>query len=58
MIDVEQPHEEIHELIRVVIDLKNNGQTAEAEAAYKQVAAISSVIVRHLDEAEQQAATR
>ncbi len=58
MIDVEQPHEEIHELIRVVIDLKNNGQTAEAEAAYKQVAAISSVIVRHLDEAEQQAAAK
>ncbi|MFK5914676.1 MAG: methyl-accepting chemotaxis protein, partial [Woeseiaceae bacterium] len=41
MIDVEKPHEEIHELIRVVIDLKNNGQTAEAEAAYNQVAAIS-----------------
>lgn len=56
MIDVEQPHEEIHELIQTVIDLKNNGQIAEAEAAYKQVADISSVIVCHLDEAELQAA--
>ena len=54
--DVEKPHEEIHELIRMVIDLKSNGQTAEAEAAYNQVAAISSTIVGHLDVAEQQAA--
>jgi len=56
IIDVEKPHEELHELIRMVIDFKNNGQTAEAEAAYKQVDAISSMIVSHLDAAEQQAA--
>ena len=49
MIDVERPHE----LIRMAIDLKNNSQTAEAEAAYRQVDAISSVIVSHLDDAEQ-----
>ncbi len=55
MIDVEKPHEEIHELIRMVIDLKNNGQTAEAEAAYRKVDTISSMIVGHLDAAEQQA---
>jgi len=57
IIDVEQPHEEIHELIRMVIDLKNNGQIAEAEAAYKQVESISSEIVKHLDAAEQEAAS-
>ena len=56
MIDVEKPHEEIHELIRMVIDLKNNGQTSEAEAAYRKVDEISSAIVGHLDAAEQQAA--
>jgi len=53
--DVENPHEELHELIRIVIDLKNNGQTAEAEEAYKKVAAVSSTVVAHLDAAEQQA---
>ncbi len=57
IIDVEKPHEEIHELIRMVIDLKHNGQTAEAEAAYRKVAAISLTIVEHLDAAEQQAAS-
>lgn len=57
MIDVEQPHEEIHELIRIIIDLKNNGQISEAEAAYRKVDSISSIIVGHLDAAEQQAAS-
>ncbi len=56
IIDVEKPHEELHELIRIVIDYKNNGQTAEAEAAYQQVSDISSKIVACLDAAEQQAA--
>ncbi len=56
IIDVEKPHEELHELIRIIIDLKDNGQTAEAEAAYRKVDVISSKIVGYLDAAEQQAA--
>lgn len=58
IIDVEKPHEELHELIRIVIDFKNNGQTAEAEAAYQQVSDISSKIVACLDAAELEAAAQ
>lgn len=54
---VENPHEELHELIRIVIDLKNNNQVAEAEAAYKQVADISTAVVSHLEAAEREAAS-
>jgi len=53
--DVERPHEELHELIRMIIDYKNNGRTQEAEEAYQQVATISGEIVHQLDLAEQQA---
>ena len=53
---VEKPHEELHELIRVIIDLKNNGRIAEAEEAYRQVDSISSTIVNYLDEAEREVA--
>lgn len=58
IIDVEKPHEELHELIRIIIDFKNNGQTAEAEAAYRQIDALSSTIVGFLGDAEQQAAAQ
>ncbi len=53
--EVEKPHEELHELIRVILDLKKNGRMREAEEAYRQVAEISSRIVALLDEAERQA---
>lgn len=52
---VEKPHEELHELIRMVIDFKNNNRLKEAEQAYKKVADLSQIIVSHLDEAERQA---
>ncbi len=55
MREVEKPHEELHELIRVILDLKKNGRVQEAEEAYRQVAEISSRIVALLDEAERQA---
>lgn len=54
--DVEDPHEQLHELIRMIIDMKTNGQIAEAEAAYQNVATLSERIVSLLDAAEQQAA--
>ena len=53
---VEKPHEELHELIRIIIDLKNNGRMKEAEKAYQSVAKISESIVSHLNAAEQEAA--
>ncbi len=55
--DVEGPHEELHELIRMIIDMKNNGQISEAEQAYQSVATISEKIVGLLSAAEQQSAT-
>jgi len=57
MKDVEDPHEQLHELIRMIIDMKTNGQISEAEQAYQNVASISEKIVGLLSAAEQQAAT-
>ncbi len=53
--DVEKPHEELHELIREIIQFKENGQDAAAEQAYSQVASISEHIVSLLDAAEREA---
>jgi methyl-accepting chemotaxis protein len=58
MKDVEDPHEQLHELIRMIIDMKNNGQISEAEQAYQSVASISEKIVGLLSAAEQQAVSR
>ncbi len=52
IIEVDGPHEKLHELIRVIIDYKNAGRSDEAEQAYQQVAIISRDIVRLLDQAE------
>ena len=53
--EVEKPHEQLHELIRMIIDLKQHGRTQEAEKAYQNVARISEEIVAHLNDAEHQA---
>lgn len=55
--EVEKPHEELHELIRMIIDLKQHGRNDEAEAAYQNVARLSEEIVAHLSDAERQAAS-
>jgi methyl-accepting chemotaxis protein len=55
IMDVEKPHEELHQLIKTIIGLKDEGKTQEAENAYKQVAKISERIVACLTEAERQA---
>lgn len=52
---VEEPHAELHELIKTIIDLKTNGHTSEAEKAYEMVDNISRTIVNFLDQAEQEA---
>ncbi len=56
--DVEKPHEELHELIKVIIDYKNKGMNQEAEQAYQRVAEVSQQIVSLLDEAEIQASIK
>jgi methyl-accepting chemotaxis protein len=55
LVDVEQPHKELHELIRQIITAKKNGQNEEAERLYQNVAVLSERIVGLLNEAERQA---
>lgn len=52
IIEINTPHEQLHELIRVIIDYKNAGRMQEAEKAYRKVATISQEIVKLLDQAE------
>ena len=56
--DVEKPHEELHELIREIINYKEKGMNQEAEQAYQYVSTASSRIVGLLDEAEAQSRTQ
>ena len=55
IVDVEKPHEELHKLIKNIVELKSAGKINEAEKAYLKVADISGQIVNHLSEAEKQA---
>ncbi|HEB67352.1 MAG TPA: hypothetical protein ENI93_05345 [Gammaproteobacteria bacterium] len=55
MREVERPHEELHEMIRTIIEYKERGQMDQAEQAYQYVSNISDEIVRLMDEAERQA---
>ncbi|MDH5217055.1 MAG: methyl-accepting chemotaxis protein [Gammaproteobacteria bacterium] len=55
IVDVEKPHEELHKLIKNIVELKSAGKVKEAEKAYQKVAEISGQIVGHLSEAERQA---
>jgi len=52
IIEVDAPHEQLHELIRVIIDYKNAGRMDEAEQAYQQISSISREIVSLMDKAE------
>lgn len=55
IVDVEKPHEELHKLIKNIVELKSAGKVKEAEKAYQKVDEISGQIVGHLTEAERQA---
>ncbi len=55
MREVEKPHEELHEMIRLIIEYKERGQMDQAEQAYHEVARISERIVSLMDEAEREA---
>jgi len=53
--DVEQPHEQLHALIREIIQLKQQGDVLGAEKKYRQVADYSNTIVELLDQTERAA---
>ncbi len=53
MEQVREPHAEIHELIRDIIDLKENGKLEEAEEVYQKVPELSEHIVELIDRIKQ-----
>ncbi len=55
---LEQPHEELHRLVREIIDLKEKGKRQEAEAAYGRVGGLSERIVGLLEAVERKAVQR
>lgn len=55
IVDVEDPHAELHKKIKTIIELKESGDTQGAEREYQKVASISETIVGLLDKAEQEA---
>ncbi|MGD8484342.1 MAG: CZB domain-containing protein, partial [Thioalkalispiraceae bacterium] len=52
---LEAPHAEMHALIKDIISLKQQGQVAQAEEAYRKVAPLSEQIVAYLSEVEARA---
>ncbi len=55
MRELEQPHEELHRLIREIIEAKERGDLEQAEALYDQVVPLSRRIVALLSAVEQRA---
>ncbi len=53
MQELEKPHEELHALIHLIIDLKEAERLEEAEEAFKQVEPLSKRIIGLLDTIEQ-----
>ncbi len=53
MSQLREPHAEIHDLIRNIIDLKERGKIDEAEQAYQKVAPLSEHIVELIDRIKQ-----
>ncbi len=56
MRQLEKPHEELHKLIRRIIELRESGKTAEAEQQYLKVEPLSRQIVQMLETIEQKSA--
>ena len=52
---LEDPHAEMHSLIKDIIKFKEKGQNPEAEAAYRKVAPLSEEIIKYLDAVERKA---
>ncbi len=51
---LEEPHEELHRLIKEIIDLREAGRVDEAEAAFRRVDTLSTGIVELLDRIQNQ----
>lgn len=51
-----QPHEELHRIIRSVIELRESGRVADAEKEYLKVEPLSKQIVQMLDRIEEKSA--
>jgi len=56
MAEIEDPHKEMHELVREILDLKRSGKEQDAEQAYTKVGPLSKHIVSMLDQIERQLA--
>jgi methyl-accepting chemotaxis protein len=56
MQELEQPHAELHKLIRDIIEQKEQGQMQKAEQLYEKVGPLSEKILRLLDAVERAAA--
>jgi Methyl-accepting chemotaxis protein len=56
MRQLDKPHEELHKLIRSIIDLRESGKKAEAEQQYLKVEPLSRQIVQMLEVIEQKSA--
>ncbi|MEJ2619604.1 MAG: methyl-accepting chemotaxis protein [Candidatus Thiodiazotropha sp.] len=49
---IEQPHHELHELIRKIIEKKEHGLTKEAEILYQKIPPLSETIINLLNQVE------
>ncbi len=58
MRQIEQPHRELHELIRRIVELKHAGEAQQAEEAYHKVQPLSEHIVQMIDSLERKLAEK
>ena len=49
---IEDPHTEMHQIIKEIIHLKEQGKHQEAESAYERIAPLSETIISHLNRVE------
>jgi hypothetical protein len=52
--DIDPPHEELHKVIRLILDLKERGDVQGAEDLFAQISPLSEEIVSHLDALQKQ----
>ena len=58
MQQIEQPHRELHELIRRIVELKYAGDVQQAEEVYHKVQPLSEHIVQMIDTLERKLAEK
>lgn len=52
--DIDQPHERLHEVIRLILDATESGDHDQAEKLYQEIEPISLQVVRGLDKLEKE----